>query len=140
MKNYYDERLLLLQASNILPLFEKKIPTSCPMWHVKMGTQAVRPDADEGQSNWEEWFQSVQTQYIIDHRMIVKYKRMGAVSRVCRQAKSRTADIDTKQWIARRVIKGQTTNIYPQILGLEYFEYLPLAPTKFLPMTSDRAY
>ena len=42
---------------------------------------------------------SVQTQDINDHRMIVKYKRMGAVSRVCRQAKSRTADIDTKQWI-----------------------------------------
>jgi hypothetical protein len=32
MKNYYDEGLLLLQASNILPLSEKKkIPTSCPM-------------------------------------------------------------------------------------------------------------
>lgn len=57
MKNYYDEGLLLLQASNILPLSEKKkIPTSCPMWHVKMGTQAGRPDADEGQSNWEQWF------------------------------------------------------------------------------------
>lgn len=54
---------------------------------------------------------SVQTQYIIDHRMIVKYKRMGAVSRVCRQAKSRTADIDTKQWIGEWLKAKQPTSI-----------------------------
>lgn len=56
------EKLLWWEASSpssiqyLTFVWKKKIPTSCPMWHVKMGTQAGRPDADEGQSNWEEWF------------------------------------------------------------------------------------
>lgn len=98
MKNYYDEGLLLLQASNILPLSEKKKSPHlalCDMskWAHKLVGQMLMRVNLIGNSG----LVSVQTQYIIDHRMIVKYKRMGAVSRVCRQAKSRTADIDTKQ-------------------------------------------
>jgi hypothetical protein len=47
MKNYYDERLLLLQASNILPLFEKKSPhlALCDMskWaHKLLGQMLMR--------------------------------------------------------------------------------------------------
>lgn len=89
MVNYYDERLLLLQASRILPLFGRKknhiLGKLCDTW-VKRDTQAVWPGADMGQSSREVWFGICPNPVHNRSQNDCKIQEYGCtVSGVCRQ-------------------------------------------------------